>query len=127
MPRLTRVDGLHDKHMQCIDLLVWSDKTKTEIAREIGIDRVSIYRWYQDDIFIKELNRQRQKKFAEAGDVAQKELMKLLKDSSDKRTQIQAIKMVLGENGLCNDRIQVDTDTTNNIVVTLFDSSKEDE
>lgn len=127
MPRLTRVDGLTEQQFKCIDLLVWTNKTKTEIAEEIGCHRVTLYRWYQDEIFTDELNKQRKIKFKEAGDVAQKELMKLLKDSSDKRTQIQAIKMVLGENGLCSDRIQVDENTTQNIVVTLFNGDNEEE
>lgn len=119
MPRLTRIDGLTEAQIKAIDLLVWSNKTKTAIAKEVGVDRVTIYRWYQDEIFTDELNKQRKVKFKEAGDVAQKELMRLLRDDSDKRTQLQAIKMVLGENGLCNEKTQVDVKTTEEIIITL--------
>lgn len=119
--RRMKQDGLSLEQKKAIDLLVWTDKLKTEIAAEIGVNRVTLYRWYQNEQFVDELNRQRKIKFTEAGDVAQKELMRLLTDSSDKRTQLQAIKLVLGENGFCSDKLQVTQKTSENIVVTFFD------
>ncbi len=121
------IEGITEQMAQAISLLVWSDKTKTEIAEEIGIDRTTLYRYYKRDDFMNELQKERRNKFAVYGDVASKELLKLVKDDSDKRTQLQAIKMILGENGLCNDRLQIDQNTTTELKITLFDSEEETE
>lgn len=120
------IEGITEQMAQAISLLVWSDKTKTEIAEEIGIDRTTLYRYYKRDDFMNELQKERRNKFAVYGDVASKELLKLVKDDSDKRTQLSAIKLILSENGLCNDRLQIDNNTTTEIKITLFDSDDEE-
>lgn len=120
------IEGISEDMYKVIALLVWSDKGKSEIAREVGIARETIWRWYQRDDFMKELQKERRSKFAVYGDVATKELMKLVKDDSDKRTQLQAIKMVLGENNLCTDKSQVDINTKETISITLIDEEEEE-
>jgi len=120
------IEGITEQMAQAISLLVWSDKTKTEIAEEIGIDRTTLYRYYKRDDFMNELQKERRNKFAVYGDVASKELLKLVKDDSDKRTQLSAIKLILSENGLCNDRLQIENNTTTEIKITLFDSDDEE-
>lgn len=127
MSTTVKLDGLTEEMEKAISLLVWSDKTKTEIAEEIGVHRTTLYRWYSNDEFLNRLQGERRKKFVVFGDVASKELIKLVKDDSDKRTQLQAIKMVLGENGLCNDKIQIDQNTTEKIVIKLVDDENEEE
>jgi transposase-like protein len=120
------IEGITEQMAQAISLLVWSDKTKTEIADEIGIDRTTLYRWYKRDDFMNELQKERRNKFVVYADVASKELLKLVKDDSDKRTQLQAIKMILGESGLCNDRLQIDQNTKETIVIEFFNGEDND-
>lgn len=123
---MKNIEGITDQMAQAIALLVWTDKSKQEIADEVGVHRVTLYRWYKDENYMAELQKERRNKFAVYGDVASKELMKLVKDDSDKRTQLQAIKMVLGENGLCSDKLQVENTTKSEIKITLFDSEEEE-
>ncbi len=115
---MKHIEGISEDMTKAIALLVWTEKTKTEIAQEIGIDRATLWRWYKRDDFMEALQKERRNKFAVYGDVASKELLKLVKDDSDKRTQLQAIKMVLGENGLCNDKAQIDLKTSTEFVIT---------
>ncbi|GEM_PF-2116928 len=124
MPK--HIEGITDQMAKAISLLVWSDKNKTEIAEEIGVDRVTIYRWYKRDDFMNELQKERRNKFAVYGDVASKELLKLVKDDSDKRTQLQAIKMILGENGLCTDKLDINENTTTNFVISYINNEDND-
>ncbi len=124
MPK--HIEGITEQMAKAISLLVWSDETKTEIAEEIGVARETIWRWYKRDDFMNELQKERRNKFAVYGDVASKELLKLVKDESDKRTQLQAIKMILGENGLCNDKSQIDINTTTEFVISYFDDDDND-
>ncbi|MDW5300634.1 MAG: phBC6A51 family helix-turn-helix protein [Sedimentibacter sp.] len=123
---MKNMEGLTEAQYKAIALLVWTDKGKQEIADEIGVHRVTLYRWYKEDDFMNELQKERRNKFVVYGDVATKELMKLVKDDSDKRTQLQAIKMILGENGLCSDKLQVENTTTTELKITLFDSEEEE-
>lgn len=123
---MKNIEGITDQMAQAIALLVWTDKSKQQIADEVGVHRVTLYRWYKDENYMAELQKERRNKFAVYGDVASKELLKLVKDDSDKRTQLQAIKMVLGENGLCSDKLQVENTTTTEIKITLFDSDDEE-
>lgn len=117
---MKHLEGITEQMAHAISLLVWTDKSKQEIANEVGVDRVTLYRWYKRDDFMNELQKERRTKFSVYGDVASKELLKLVRDDSDKRTQLQAIKMILGENGLCNDKLQVEQKTTEKIVVRLI-------
>jgi predicted DNA-binding protein YlxM (UPF0122 family) len=123
---MKNMEGLTEAQYKAISLLVWSDKSKQEIADEVGVHRTTLFRWYSLNDFMEELQKERRKKFVVYGDVASKELIKLVKDDSDKRTQLQAIKMILGENGLCNDKIQIDQNTTEKIVIKLIDEDDND-
>ncbi|WP_069999435.1 phBC6A51 family helix-turn-helix protein [Cellulosilyticum sp. I15G10I2] len=124
MPK--HIEGITEQMYKAIQLLVWSDKGKSEIAEEIGVARETIWRWYKRDDFMDELQKERRNKFHVAGDVAQKELLKLIKDDSDKRTQLQAIKLVLGENNMCTDKSQIDLKTTQNIKVSFIKDNEEE-
>lgn len=121
------MEGITEQMAKAISLLVWTDKSKQEIADEVGIDRVSLWRWYKRDDFMNELQKERRNKFVVFGDVASKELLKLVKDDSDKRTQLQAIKMILGENGLCNDSLRIDNNTTTEFIISYINNDENEE
>ena len=122
---MKNIEGITDQMAQAIALLVWTDKSKQEIADEVGVHRVTLYRWYKDENYMAELQKERRNKFQVYGDVASKELLKLVKDDSDKRTQLQAIKLVLGENGLCSDKLQIENTTKQEIRISLVDDEEE--
>ena len=123
---MKNMEGLTEAQYKAISMLVWGDYSKQEIADTVGVHRTSLFRWYKNEKFMEELQKERRNKFAVYGDVASKELMKLVKDDSDKRTQLQAIKLVLGENGIGNDKVQLDINQKQEIKITLFDSEDEE-
>lgn len=111
-------DGISEQQYKCIQLLVYSDMSVDEIAKEVGVNRATTWRWRtKDEQFKDELAKERKNKFHVFGDVAQKELMNLVQDRSDKRTQLQAIKMLMSELGYCNDKTQMDLKTTVEFII----------
>lgn len=97
-----------DKMREVIFELVYSGKTNTQICIDCGISQGTLYSWRKWQPFVDELTAERKRKFNVIGDRAIENLIKLMDDDSDKRTQLQAIKLVLGENNLLKDSIEVD-------------------
>jgi len=123
--KFTTYTEITDKMREVIYELVYTDKTKTLICQECDISTTTLYRWFHWDEFTKELTKERRTKFNQIGDKAIEKLMKLVEQDDDKRSQLNAIKMVLQENGLCNDRLNIDQITTNNIIVTIATEDEE--
>ena len=124
---MKNMEGLTEAQYKAISMLVWGDYSKQEIADTVGVHRTTLFRWYKNEMFMDELQKERKNKFKIYGDVASKELMKLVKDDSDKRTQLQAIKIVLGENGIGNDKVQLDINQKQEIRISLVDEDEETE
>lgn len=110
-----------DKMKEVIFELVYSGKSNTQICLDAGISQTTLYSWRKWQPFIDELTAERKRKFNVMGDKAIENLMKLMDDDSDKRTQLQAIKLVLGENNLLKDSLEVDL-KTQTIRVSLEDT-----
>lgn len=119
MGRRPSKEELTPEMYKAISLLVYSDLNKEEISKEVGINPVTLWRWYKREEFLNELNKERKNKFSVYCDIAQKELGKLITDDSDKRTQLQAIKMVLQENNYCSDKKDITQNTTDTIIISL--------
>lgn len=116
MPK--HITGLSEQQEHAIQLLVYNDMSIDEIAKEVGVNRTNLWKWRaKNEEFREALSKERKNKFYIYQDVAQKELMKLITDDSDKRTQLQAIKLVMQEEGYLNDKIQVDAKTTVEFVI----------
>ena len=106
--RFSTYTEVTDKMREVIFELVYSGKSNTQICKEASISQTTLYNWRKWQPFVDELTAERKRKFNAIGDKAIANLMALADDDSDKRTQLQAIKLILGENGLLKDNVEVD-------------------
>lgn len=106
--RFSTYKEVTDKMREVIFELVYSGKSNTQICKDAGISQTTLYSWRKWKPFVDELTMERKRKFNALGDKAIDNLIKLAEDDSDKRTQLQAIKLILGENGLLKDNLEVD-------------------
>ena len=117
--------GLSDIQTQAIFMLVYENKTNREIYEELGIPKSTWYSFFKQDLFTEELAKVRNAKFKEMSNKALKKLDELL-DSQDSRSAIRAVEMVLKENNHLKDNINLNTNATTEIKITLFDSEDEE-
>lgn len=89
---------LNEKQKKCIILMVTSNKTQKQIAKEIQVSENSICEWKKDRIFKDEIQKQMKENFSSLAIEAQKELKKLLK-SKNENVKMQAIKDILDRAG----------------------------
>ena len=101
---------LTEKQQKCIILMITSNKTQKQIAKEIQISENSICEWKKDKEFKEEIQKQMKENFGSLAIEAQQELKKLLK-SKNENVKIQAIKDVLDRAGYKPiDKIEEKTD-----------------
>ena len=89
---------LNENQIKCINLMVTSNKTQKQIAKEINISEKTICEWKKNNEFKKEIQKQLQENFSSLAIDAQKELSKLLK-SKNENVKMQAIKDILDRAG----------------------------
>lgn len=89
---------LSEKQQKCIILMITTNKTQKQIAKEIQISENSISEWKKDKEFKDEIQRQMKDNFGSLAIGAQQELKKLLK-SKNENIKMQAIKDVLDRAG----------------------------
>lgn len=89
---------LNEKQQKCIILMITSNKTQRQIAKEIQVSENTICEWKKDKEFKDEVERQMKENFGSLAVEAQKELKKLLK-SKNENVKMQAIKDVLDRAG----------------------------
>jgi hypothetical protein len=118
--------GLSDIQTQAIFMLVYSNKTNREIYEELNIPKSTWYNYFKQDLFCEELAKVRNAKFKEMSNKALKKLDELL-ESSDARTAIRAVEMVLKENNHLKDKLNLDVNTKQEIRISLVDEDEETE
>jgi len=133
MPKLRGADGkykplagLSDVQAQAIYMLVYGDyKTNKEIYEELNIPKSTWYSYFKQDLFVEELQKERNAKFKEMSNKALKKLDELL-ESSDARTSIRAVEMVLKENNHLKDNIDINVNTNKTITIEFFNDDDND-
>lgn len=89
---------LNEKQQKCIILMITTNKTQKQIAKEIQISENTISEWKKDEEFKEEIRSQMKDNFGSLAIEAQQELKKLLKSKND-NVKIQAIKDILDRAG----------------------------
>lgn len=89
---------LNENQLKCISLMIGTNKTQKQIAREINITEKTICEWKKQKEFTEEIEKELQQNFGSLAIEAQKQLNKLLK-SSNENVRMQAIKDVLDRAG----------------------------
>lgn len=87
-----------DKQEKCIKLMVTTNKTQKQIAKEIEVSEKTICEWKKQKEFKDEIDKNIKENFSSLAIDAQKELKKLLK-SKNENIRIQAVKDILDRAG----------------------------
>lgn len=87
-----------DKQEKCINLMVTTNKTQKQIAKEIEVSEKTICEWKKQKEFKDEIDKNIKENFGSLALDAQKELKKLLK-SNNEYIRIQAVKDILDRAG----------------------------
>lgn len=87
-----------DKQEKCINLMVTTNKTQKQIAKEIEVSEKTICEWKKQKEFKDEIDKNIKENFSSLALDAQKELKKLLK-SNNEYIRIQAVKDILDRAG----------------------------
>lgn len=89
---------MNEKQEKCIALMVTTNKTQRQIAKELDINERTISVWKKEQEFINQLQKEIQNNFSSLALDAQKELGKLLK-SKNEYIRIQVAKDILDRAG----------------------------
>ena len=87
-----------DKQEKCITLIVTTNKTQKQIAKEIEVSEKTICEWKKQKEFKDAIDKNIKENFSSLALDAQKELKKLLK-SNNEYIRIQAVKDILDRAG----------------------------
>lgn len=87
-----------DKQEKCIKLMVTTNKTQKQIAKEIEVSEKTICEWKKQKEFKDEIDKNIKENFSSLAIDAQKELKKLLK-SNNEYIKMQAVKDILDRAG----------------------------
>lgn len=131
---------LNTKQIDCIELLVTSGKNKTQVAKELGIERKTLYRWMEKEEFVRELERRTRcykismakevdRKLMSNVDMAIDVLVDLLKNSDNAETKRKiAMEIVERTAGKVPDRIEttlIEENKDSDIISKLYNNSSD--
>ena len=89
---------LNANMLKCINMMVYTDKQKQEIARELGVANNCISRWLQREDFQEELKNEMHRGFNSLALKARRRLNQLI-DSNNDVVALGACKEVLNKAG----------------------------
>lgn len=94
-------DKLTAQQMECIQLLIMKDINKMnnkDIAEHLGINETTLYRWYQNDMFIDELNKATEQMQRAYLNETYLQLRKVMRNGND-TSKLKAIELFLKNQG----------------------------
>lgn len=118
--------GLTKQQTEAIYLIVYEGKQGKGVYEGIGVSPSTYYDWYKQDLFSQELEKERKVMRRQFKNKAWKRLGDVLENASY-RDVMPAIRMVLEDdekNFYLNNKLEIDQNTTENIVVSFFDGSE---
>lgn len=89
---------LNGKHYKAIELILYSNLSNQEMAKEIGVDECTLSRWKNEPLFQEEMHRQMEKKFNRMAIAAQARTYELLNAESES-VALSAAKDILDRAG----------------------------
>lgn len=117
--------GLSLAQKEAIVMLVHTDKTNKEIYEGLGVPASTFYDWFKQDLFDEEFKREKDKMFKAMSGKALKKLGKLI-DGEDNRTALKAVENILKQDGYLTDKLDINQNTTTEIIVSLFNDEDND-
>ena len=73
---------LKSKHIKAINLLVYQGYNHVQVANELNVNEATVWRWFQDASFCKELREEQEKYNAFLGTQAISKLYELMQDKT---------------------------------------------
>ena len=110
---------LNSNMLKCINLMVYTDKQKQEIAKELGVANNCISRWLQREDFQEELKKETHRSFSSLALKARRRLDQLI-DSNNDVVALGACKEVLNKAGFMETQ-KVEQKIDTEIKVTIDD------
>lgn len=108
---------LNAKMLRCINLMVYTDMQKQEIAKELGVANNAISRWMNREDFQEELRKEMHKGFNSLAVKARRKLDGLM-DSKNDVVVLGACKEVLNKAGYMEtQKIDANVETTINVSI----------
>lgn len=99
---------------------------KREACRKLGVSRTTLYGWIDNTIWQEEYRRACERLYKVSLAKYMDKLDKML-ECKDNRTVMKALETGLRLNGYLKTDLNIEKNTTENIVVSFFDGSKDDE
>ena len=112
---------LNANMLKCINMMVYTDKQKQEIAKELGVANNCISRWMAREDFQEELKNEMHRGFNALALKARRRLAQLI-DSNNDVVALGACKEVLNKAGYMEtQKVEQKIDTTTTINVSITD------
>lgn len=121
------ITGLSNEQSQAIFMIVYGDyKYNKDIYEELDVAKSTYYHWFTQDLFTEELTKARQAKWKAMSGKALKKLDELI-DSENSKVSLDACKTVLQQNNDLNDKLDINQNISEKIVIKLIDDENEEE
>ncbi|MGE4213594.1 MAG: helix-turn-helix domain-containing protein [Anaerotignaceae bacterium] len=124
--KLKKREDLTPIQLAMIAELLSNGGNKTKACEKLGIQRKTLYSWYDNVLWEEEYKRACEKLYKGALAHAVKGIIDIAKNGAG-RDRIKACEDILKLNSYLDTNINIDENTTQNIVVTLFDGENEEE
>ncbi|MCI9597367.1 MAG: hypothetical protein HFE75_08740 [Firmicutes bacterium] len=95
----TKRERLTGRELQAIELMISTNMTQVEIAKEIGVCDETVHRWTKKSLFQAKLEEENKKRFHGLAVEAQKEMERLAFKGKQEQIRLQACKDILDRAG----------------------------
>ena len=112
-------DTLNPKQLRCIELMVYTEKLKGDIAKEIGVRRETISVWQKREDFQQGLKEEMHRGFSSMALKARRKLDTLM-DSNNPQVSLAASKEVLNKAGYQETQV-IEQNINTNIELEIID------
>lgn len=92
----TKRERLTGRELQAIELMISTNMTQVEIAKEIGVCDETVHRWTKKSLFQAKLEEENKKRFHGLAVEAQKEMERLAFKGKQEQIRLQACKDIGG-------------------------------
>jgi transposase len=111
--------ALNNRQLKAVEMLVYTDKKKQEIAEEIGISNVTLSNWLNKEEFQEAIHKEMLRSFSHLATKAKRKMEQLL-DSNQDSVAFAAAKEILNKAGYAETQT-IEHEYKNNIVLEIVD------
>lgn len=109
--------ALNNRQLKAVEMLVYTDKQKQEIAAEIGISNVTLSNWLNKEEFQEAVHKEMLRSFSALATKAKRKMEQLL-DSNQDSVAFAAAKEILNKAGYAETQ-KIETEFKNNLTLEI--------